>query len=146
MNWQKISIQRLRDYESRRNSLELIPEQLETLEMNFTAIRAASTDGTPTRDGTSNRREDALISNIAMRDELKNNLAIAKREIEITEKGLEALTVEQHKILYSFFVNRPYRHIELLCEELHVEKTKLYQMKDEALKKFTLACYGVVEV
>ena len=146
MNWQKISIQRLRDYESRRKALTLIPEQLETLELNYTAIRSATTDGTPTKDSNSNRREDALISNITMRDELKNNLSIATREIELTEKGLDALSPEQRKILYYFFVNRPYRHIEYLCEEMHVEKTKLYLMKDEALKKFTLACYGVIEV
>lgn len=145
MNWQKISIQRLREYESRQKALTLIPEQLEALQMSFEAIRSATTDGTAVK-GSSNRREDMLISNIAMRDELKNNYEIAKREIDITEKGLTALTSEQYRILYSFFINRPYRHIEHLCEELHIEKTKLYLMKDEALKTFTLACYGVVEI
>ena len=146
MNWQKISIQRLRDYENRKRALELIPEQLETLELHFTSIRSATTDGTPVTGGDTNRREDALITNIVMRDELKNNQTIAEREINITDKGLAALTEEQRRILNVFFVNRPYRHIEILCEELHIEKTKLYMEKDEALKRFTMACYGVVEV
>lgn len=145
MDWQKISIQRLRDYEGRKKAVELIPEQVSTLEMSFTAIRSASMDGMPI-DRSGNHREDALLSNIAMRDELENNLEIAKREVGITESGLAGLSAEQRKILQSFYINRPYRHIDKLCAELHVEKTKLYHMKDEALKKFTLACYGVVEL
>lgn len=145
MDWQKISIQRLRDYEDRKQALTLIADQIETLEMSFSAIRTAAMDGMPI-DRSGNHREDALLSNITMRDELKCNLEIARREVRLTEAGLETLTPEQRKILTMFYVRRPYRHIEKLCGEFHVEKTKLYHMKDEALKRFTLACYGVVEL
>lgn len=145
MNWSGIAIQRLKEYEVRQKALDNIPEQIATLEAKFTSIRAATTDGRPTGDN-SNHREDALIYNIAAREELKNNLAIVKREIEITDRGLNALTKEEHRILSLFYVNRPRDYIARLCDELFIGQSELYRRKDDALRKFTRACYGIVEV
>jgi hypothetical protein len=146
LNWQKISIERLREYETRQQALELIPEQIAALKLQSVSIRSAKTDGTPTRDGSGNKREDALINNIVMREELEKNYKIAKKEVNITEKGLSGLNAEQKKILYRFYINKSRGHVELLCEELCLERSRVYSLKDEALKKFTLACYGVVEI
>lgn len=145
MDWKKVSIERLRDYEARKQALESIPEQIKTLEANLTSIRSAQTDGIPVRVG-GNRREEMLINNIAMREELQNNYEIAKREVEITEKGLGMLTKEQQRILQKFYISRHPGHVEKLCEELCIEKSRVYTLKDEALKKFSIACYGVVEI
>ena len=146
MDWKPAAIQRLKDYEARRNSIQLITEQLKTLEMQFTSIRAAKTDGEPVKGGEGNRREDMLLSNIVLRDELKANHQIAKREIEITEKGLATLTKEERRILELFYICRPYDHVSRLCEELSVEKSEVYRRKNTALDKFTIACYGVVKI
>lgn len=146
MDWKKESIERLREYEARKKALVLIPEQIETLELNFTAIRAAAADETAVKGGGGNKGENALINNIAMREELKRNLDIAKKEVEITEKGLSELTEEQQTVLIRFFVCRSRGHVETLCEELCLEKSSVYKIKDEALKKFTMVCYGIVEV
>lgn len=145
MNWQKMSIDRLKEYEARQSALILIPEQIRTLEMNLSAIRAARTDGTPVKE-SGNKREDALINNIVTRQELEQNLKIAEREAEITAQGLATLTPEERKVLYKFYINRPRRHVEELCEELNFEKTRVYEIKDIALRKFTRAVYGVVEI
>ena len=145
-NWCVFSIQRLRDYEERLTAVENLEEQIESLQDRFTAIRAAKTDGTPVQGGNENKREEMLIANIAMREELKNNLDITKREISITEKGLEALTAEEHKILSRFYICRTKGYIERLCDELYISKTELYRQKDIALKRFTMACYGIVEL
>lgn len=145
-DWKPLAIQRLKSYETRKISLEQIKEQLNTLEIQFEAIRAAKTDGEPISGTMSNRREDMMVDNIQKRDELKANYKIAKREIEVTEKGLAALTEDEKRILELFFINRPYDHVGRLSEELNVEKTVVYERKDRALKKFTMACYGVVEV
>lgn len=146
MDWRKMSIERLRDYENRKKALELIPEQIKTLEANFTSIRAARTDGTPVKDGSGNKREDALINNIAKREELERNLGIAENEVRITETALATLTDEEKTVLYKFFINRPRRHIEELCEMLCYEKTRVYEIKETALRKFTMACYGVIDI
>ena len=146
MDWKPAAIQRLKDYEARKNAIQLIKEQLETLNMQFTSIRAAKTDGEPIKGGEGNRREDMLLSNIVLRDELKANYKIATREIEITEKGLAALTKEERRILELFYIARPYDHVSRLCEELSVEKSEVYRRKNTALDKFTIACYGVVKI
>lgn len=145
-DWKPLAIQRLKAYETRKISLEQIKEQLNALDMQFTAIRAAKTDGEPISGTMSNRREEMMVDNIQKREELKANYKIAKREIEVTEKGLTALTKEERRILELFYIYRPYDHVGQLCGELNIEKTVVYERKDRALKKFTMACYGVVDV
>lgn len=145
MNWQKISIERLKSYENRQQALSNIPEQIETLEMSLTSIRAAKTDKVPVKEG-GNKREDALINNIVMREELSRNLEITKREVEITDKALRQLTKEEVKILDRFYINKVRGHAERLSEELNIERSRVYELKDDALKKFTIACYGIVEI
>ena len=144
MNWKKIAIERLKDYAKRKQACETIPEQITALEMAFTSIRGATTDETAVKGG-GNKREDILIENIVKREELGNNLDIVKREIEITEKALDTLTDEQRLILDRFYIHKAHGHVEWLCEELCVERSRVYALKDEALREFTLACYGAIE-
>ena len=145
-NWCIFAIQRLRDYESRKEAVDNLTEQIKVLEDNFTAIRSATTDSTPVQGGNENKREQMLIHNIATREELQNNLEIAKHEIAITEKGLAALTETEKKILERFYINRSKGYVERLCDELFISKTELYRQKEDALKRFTMVCYGIVEL
>lgn len=146
LNWCIFAIQRLRDYEDRKRAIDNLTEQINSLEDKFTAIRAATTDSTPVQGGNENRREQMLIHNIATREELKNNLEIIKQEIDITEKGLDVLTETERLILTRFYINRSKGYVERLCDELFISKTELYRQKDEALKRFTMVCYGIVEL
>lgn len=146
LNWSVFAVQRLRDYEDRKTAVENITEQIKALEERFVAIRAATTDATPVQGGNENKREEMLIHNIATREELKNNLDIIQQEIAVTEKGLTALDEEEKLILTRFFILRQKGYVERLCDELYVSKTRLYQKKEAALKKFTMVCYGIVEL
>lgn len=146
LNWCIFAIQRLRDYESRKESVKNLNEQISNLEEKAVAIRSAITDSKPVQGGNGNRSEEMLIHNIATREELKKNLAIAENEIAMTEKGLAALTENEIKILTRFYISRSKGYVERLCDELFVSKTELYRQKDEALKKFTMICYGIVEL
>lgn len=146
MKWYKQSEQRLRDYEGRKEALVNIPIQIKTLEDQYTSIRSATTDATPVQGGSDNRREEMLVSNIAERDELNFNLKIVKREVFLTEKGLKALTEEEQKILEKFYIVKSRQSVERICEELLVSRAEFYRRKDEALRKFTIAVYGVVDL
>lgn len=143
MNWKKIAIERLQEYESRKLSLDLIPEQIKTLELTYTAIKGATGDETGVRP-TNGKKDDAWIANILKREELKKSLQIAQSECCITEKALETLSDEEKHILYIFYIAKQRGHVERLSEELCVERSRVYELKDEALQKFTLACCGVV--
>jgi hypothetical protein len=146
LNWCVFSIQRLRDYENRKEAVENLKEQISNLEEKLVAIRSATTDSTPVQGGNNNRREEMLIHNIATREELKNNLIITENEIAITEKGLAVLTEDETNILTRFYISRSKGYVERLCDELFISKTELYRQKEDALKKFTMACYGIVEL
>lgn len=144
--WNSFAIKKLRDYEINKISVENITEQIKLLEDAFTAIRPATTDGTPVQGGNENRREQMLIHNISMRNELQKNLERTKKEIAVTEKGLAILTETERLILDRFYVNKTKNYVDRLCDELYISKTELYRQKDEALKKFTKACYGIIEI
>lgn len=146
MNWKQAAVQRLRDYDARKESIKILKEQIDVLEMQFTSIRAARTDGEPVSGNAGNHREDAMIANICRRDELTANLKVATREVELTEKGLAVLTEDEKTILDVFYIARPYDHVLRLAEMFNVEKSEIYRRKDEALRKFTVAMYGVVEI
>lgn len=145
-NWCVFAIQRLRDYEGRLTAAENLTEQINSLNDRLTAIRSAVTDSTPVQGGNENKREQMLISNISMRDELQKNLEAVKSEISITEKALATLTKVEKDILHRFYINRAKGYVQRLCDELYISKTELYRQKDIALKKFTMACYGIVEL
>ena len=146
VNWCIHSIQRLKEYNDNLEAVDNLTEQIEMLNDRFTAIRSATTDGTPVQGGNENKREVMLINNIETREELQNNLDIVKHEISITEKGLNALSEDEKRILTLFYINRTRGYIDRLCEELFISKTELYRQKDEALKHFTKVCYGIVEI
>lgn len=144
MEYYGFAIQRLKDYDMRKQALINIPEQIKTLEMQFYSIKSGEIDGMP--KGSGSKSDDMLIYNIAKRDELAFNLAIAEREVELTERGLEALTDEEKTVLEYFYVQRPYNHISKLMDKLHVSKSELFRRKDLALRKFTMSLYGLIEV
>lgn len=146
MDWKTYAIDHLKDYDIKKTGVQLLDEQIKTLEMEFTSIRSAKTDGDPVRGSNGNRREDMLLTNIALRDELKENREITMRKIDIVEKGLSALTREERRILELFFICRPYNYVSRLCDELNVEQSELYRRKNRALKRFTMAYCGVVEL
>lgn len=140
-----IAINRLRDHNARVVALDTIPEQIEALELQYSSIRSATTDSEPVSGGT-NRREDMLVDNILKREMLRSNLEIAEREASITEKALSSLSADERRLLELFYINRTHDYIDRLCDELCVERSRVYTMKDEALRKFCLAICGTVDL
>ena len=74
MNWKREAIDKLRNYDVHKQAIESIPMEIKRLEVKYTSIRSATTDSTPVSGGDGSIREDALLSNIVHRDELKRRL------------------------------------------------------------------------
>ena len=73
------------ELEDKRAALDSIPRHIQTLELSYVSIRAASTDGTAASGGDGNRREEALINNIAARDKLKRDYrGLSKKRVYAT--------------------------------------------------------------
>ena len=145
MNWKSEAIEKLKEYPLRKNAVTSIPEEIKRLQEAAYRIRSALADATPASGG-SNGRVDMLLSNIARRQELKWRLDDAQRWVQIVEAGLAVLSAEERRVLEVMYMIRARGDIDRLCKELHLEDERsVYKRKDVALRKFTLALYGICE-
>ena len=144
MNWKREAIDKLKNYEAHREALESIPKEIKRLESVYAGIRSATTDGTPVSGG-GNTREDTMLSNIVHRDELKRRLKEARLWLSQVDKALAVLDDEERLILDKFYIHRAKGNVGDLCERLNVEQSTVYRKRDNALRLFTIALYGVTE-
>lgn len=144
MNWKREAIDKLKNYEAHRQALENIPREIKRLESAYTGLRSATTDGTPVSGG-GGTREDCVLSNIVLRDELKRRLKEARLWTAQVDKALAVLGEEEKLVLDRFYIQRAKGAVEALCESLSLEKSAVYDRRDKALRHFTLALYGVTE-
>ena len=144
MNWKFEAIEKLKEYTARKNAITSIPEETKRLEEDAQRIRAASTDATPVQGGGS-AREDMLLSNIVLREELQRRLSDAIRWVNIVDAGLAVLSDEDRLVLDRFYIHPMRGNVERLCDELAVEKAAVYKRKEKALRRFTVALYGAAE-
>ena len=142
MNWKREAIDKLKNYEAHREALENIPKEIKRLESAYAGIRSATTDGTPVSGG-GNTREDSMLSNIVHRDELKRRLKEAR--LWVVDKALAVLDDEERLVLDRFYIHRAKGNVGELCERLNVEQATVYRKRDSALRRFTIALYGVTE-
>ena len=144
MNWKREAIDKLKNYEAHKEALESIPKEIKRLESVYTGIRSATTDGTPVSGGGSTR-EDTMLSNIVHRDELKRRLREAQLWVSQVDKALAILDDEERLVLDKFYILRAKGSVGELCERLNVEQATVYRKRDSALRRFTIALYGVTE-
>ena len=144
MNWKFEAIEKLKEYTARKNAITSIPEEIKRLEEDAQRIRAASTDATPVQGGGSTR-EDMLLSNIVHREELQRRLSDALRWVDIVDAGLAVLSDEDRLVLDRFYIHPMRGNVDRLCDDLAIEKAAVYKRKEKALRRFTVALYGLTE-
>lgn len=140
MDWKKEAIQKLKGLEGAKSALTSIPEELERIELKMTGIRSASTDGDPVTGG--NKREDMLINQIALREELQRRLRENELWISSVERAMSCLTEEDRVVLDRLYIHSTRGATDRLCAELNIEKSTAYYRRDNALRNFTRAYYG----
>ena len=145
MNWKKEAIEKLKEYNARKQAITSIPLEIAQLESAVRGIRGASADGVAISGGGSGR-EDMLLSNICKREELKCSLRDAKVWVRRVDAGLAVLNQEERLILDRFYINPARGNVDRLCAELNVEKTQVYAKKDAAMRHFTIGLYGCTEI
>jgi len=145
MNWKFEAIEKLKQYEAKKRSLQNIPEEIKRLESAMQSIRSATADGNPVQGGGSGRG-DMYLSNIVRREELERSLEQAQKWVALADAGLEILTAEERLILDRFYINPAKGNVDRLCGELGIEKSQVYNRKDAALRRFTISLYGCCEI
>lgn len=144
MDFMKEAAHRLQSYVPKQASIASTEAEIKRLEAEIVRIRSATTDSTPVSGGT-NQREDMLINNIVMRTELKSAQEETREWLRITDNALSILTDTERRILDLMYIHRAKGNVDRLCEELHIEKPTVYRWRESALRRFTLALYGVAE-
>lgn len=144
MKWKDCVIADLKKYMALKESLQNIPERIQTLELRIKSIQSSTTGSTPVQGGSS-RMEEALVDNIVERERLKLLYHADKRLVRLIERGLDGLTKEERICLDGFFILRPKDYIDDLVKRLGYERTQIYRLKDAALYKFTVRMYGIEE-
>jgi hypothetical protein len=145
MNFKSLAIQNLKDYKLVRTGIENLRDKITDLEETIDGLRATSYDMDKIIAPGKNTEEDRLIKAMDQVTVLKPALRYKERELERMEKAFQILTAEQRLILDRFHVNRPENHIDILCEELKIEKSQVYNLHDAALRAFTRAMYALVD-
>lgn len=144
MDWKSEAIDKLKQYEAKRESLEIIPKQIAEVDSTMNSIRSARIDGTPVKGG-GNGREDLMLNCIVQKDELRRCLERAGLWVEIVSRGLELLDPDDRLVLDRFYINPEKRAADRLAGDLGIDVKTVYARKDRALRKFTIALYGCEE-
>ena len=144
MNWKYEAVEKLRQYEAKKQSLASIPEEIRRLESAMQSIRSATADGTPVQGGGSGR-EDMMLSNIVHREELERSLEQAKIWVELVDSGLEILSTEERLIIDRFYIHPEKGAADRIAGDLKLDVKTVYRRKDAALRHFTICLYGGTE-
>ncbi|MEA4921608.1 MAG: hypothetical protein VB078_11930 [Clostridiaceae bacterium] len=145
MNWKVEAEDKLKGYVPHKLALDNITDELTRLESRYTSIRGATLDGMPKGRGSS-AREDAILSNIVHRQELELTFKQAELWVATVDRALDVLEPDERLVLDRFYINPARGNVGVLRDELGLqEDSSVYRRKDKALRRFTLALYGLVE-
>ena len=144
MQWKEEAIEKLKRYKAMQTAVKNIPEQICMLEASAVSLRSPAA---PKLGGSGNirGREDAMINNLAERQELEWSLARVKQWLAVMNRGLDALTPEEIIILQKLYLFPERGAVDKLCSDLGVEQATVYRKRDKALHRFTVAMYGFQE-
>lgn len=144
MNWKKEAENDLRCYTKRKASLNNLRDQILTLRLEQESIKACTADSEPVKGGGS-KTEDRWLDNIVKAKRLSLAYSATRQIVALIEKGLNGITEVQKDFLTEFYIDRHDGHVERLMEKYHIERTKVYSDKDEALYQFTISMYGIID-
>ena len=142
MDWKREAENDLKLYAGRCRALKNIKERHRILKEEMTGLRGVSTDRIPTQSGGS-RMEEALVNNIVERQKLELTYKLTQRLVKLTRQGLEALSPQERELLCRFYVEPGRYTADQLSEQLHLERRRLYRLKEQALYHFTIGMYGM---
>lgn len=137
-------MEKLRRYDAMRQALRNIPEEIRRLREEAVLLRRRAMDMTPVR-GSGGRGDEALLNNIAQRQELEWTLKQVRLWLANADRGLMALAEDERLVLQRFYLYPEKGALERLCTELGVEQSTVYRKRDQALENFTVAMYGFTE-
>lgn len=144
MDFKREAIDKLKCYAIKKQSLQRTAEEIQRLEEEVSSLRSALGNDMAVSGGDVSR-DDGLVNNIALRSELAKAQHATQEWLNTVDAALMVLEEDELLVLSRMYMHPQKGFVEQLCEELHIEKTALYTKRNIALRRFTLALYGVTE-
>ena len=85
------------------------------------------------------------INTIAEKEQLQLNYRMAKQQLDWIDRGLQILEPDERLVLEGFYISTSPTAKDDLMDSLCIERSALYELKDRALRKFTIGMYGMLE-
>lgn len=142
MDFIRESIEKLRSYAAKKESIENTAREIERLREEASALRSGLKDSPPVAGGN-NSHEDRIVGLIAEQMEIEAARKSTLLWLETMDKVLEALDPADRHILDLMYIHRKKGNVERLCEELCCEKPTVYRRRNAAVKHFAYLYYGV---
>ena len=131
----------LRRLNSDRFALTQLQSELETLELEFTAIKATNYDKMPS-GGNSNTQQESLINTIAKKQHLEACLAKTKAHVADMDRLLSQLKPIDRKSIEKLEVARGSYSTEIVAEEIGLEVRQTLNRKRDAIEKLIQLRFG----
>lgn len=130
---------RLACYQTRRQSIQNLEAEIHRLETAAERLGSVQYDAVRVRGGGD--REEALLRNIALRDELKGRLEDTRQWVSVMDGALHGLEEEERTAVEIYISQEPYA-AELLAERMGVDRSTAYRRAKRALTRFTEVLFG----
>ena len=140
--WERLAVDSLRSIELKRQSFENVQERLTKLKLELSGLKGTAASLAPAVGGELNKEEVRRTDCIALQRELTISYKQLKNDIDSFDRAWDGMEENERLVLSRFFIERTRDYIDRLCDDLNYEKSKVYQIKDEALYKFTMQMYG----
>ena len=137
------AVETLRDYQTMKAAADLLPERIKEIDSALNSIKSSAPDAAKVKGGGG--VEDARIDKMVEKGLLESNLSNIKTKLSQIEKALSFMTDAERKVLFEMVIYREYGSDDKLCEALHCERSWLYKLRDNAIKKFSEVYYGAVD-
>lgn len=132
------AVKLLNGYRQLQTAILNLEEEIAELERECGIVKSVRYDKTPVQGGTSGY-EEGVISNLDRRAELQTRLDIARSKEGRIKRALDTLSTTERRILECAYIDFAPGYVYRLVEELHYEKTKIYNLRGFALGKFAAA-------
>lgn len=131
----------LRRLNSDRFAVTQLQSELETIELEFTAIKATNYDKIPS-GGNGNSQRDNLENAIAKKQHMETSLAATRAHVADMERLLSQLQPIDRKIIERLEVARGSYSTETVAEEIGLEVRQTLNRKREAIEKLIQLRFG----
>ncbi len=145
MNWQKEAIEDLKNYNSLKEGVNSLKLRICSLNNTYKAIKSGDFYTIKVQGGKNKAVEDKLLENIAQRQRLELLLEANEILVKRIEQGLQALNEQERLVVEELVIKDKKNAIIELSRTLAYEKSKIYTLRNEALRKFTRFMYGITE-